>query len=197
MYKNVSHRKNIPSSKKKSGVVKLLSPIVNCTFLLSTYLVYVIIVFILPKLYVSIKPTFSRPRIWLIPSLKNVEENHMLHMFYHFRFDPDRFSPDAPKRHPNAYQPFGFSGKRKCPGFRFTYYEGVIFLISIFRNFNVSLVPGQDVVMQHRLLCQPKEEIYINVTARQWVTIITKSVYEPFWNILRILISLSLGWMGI
>ncbi|XP_066927699.1 cytochrome P450 20A1-like [Clytia hemisphaerica] len=82
------------------------------------------------------------------------------------RFDPDRFGPDAPKRHPLAFQPFGFAGKRKCPGYRFAYYEAIIFLVAIVRNFKVSLVPDMKVEAVHRLVTSPKEEIYINIEKR-------------------------------
>lgn len=82
------------------------------------------------------------------------------------KFDPDRFGPDAPKRHPLAYQPFGFAGKRKCPGYRFAYYEAMIFIVAIVRNFKLSLVPDQKVVMKHLLVTSPKEEIYITVEPR-------------------------------
>lgn len=84
-----------------------------------------------------------------------------------FRFDPDRFTPEMnKKRHPLAFQPFGFAGKRKCPGYRFAYYEAIVFLVAIMRNFKVGLVPGQKVEMVHRLVTQPKEEIFVTVEKR-------------------------------
>ncbi len=39
------------------------------------------------------------------------------------RFDPDRFSPDKVRsRPPVAFSPFGL-GPRKCPGYKFSYFE--------------------------------------------------------------------------
>ena len=39
------------------------------------------------------------------------------------RFDPDRFSPANVRSRPSlAFCPFG-SGQRKCPGYKFSYYE--------------------------------------------------------------------------
>lgn len=81
------------------------------------------------------------------------------------RFNPDRFGADAPRRHPLAFQPFGFAGKRKCPGYRFAYWESVIFLVAIVRNFKFTSV-SDDVLPVHGLVTSPKEEIYINIEKR-------------------------------
>ena len=83
------------------------------------------------------------------------------------RFDPERFSEDSVKsRHPLAFQPFGFAGKRKCPGYRFAYYEAYVFLSAIYRNFEVELVEGQKVEMIHGLVTTPKEEIWVKVQSK-------------------------------
>ena len=83
------------------------------------------------------------------------------------RFDPERFSEDNVKsRHPLAFQPFGFAGKRKCPGYRFAYYEAYVFLSAIYRNFEVELVEGQKVEMIHGLVTMPKEEIWVKVQSK-------------------------------
>ena len=91
----------------------------------------------------------------------------IFHFFRFYRFDPDRFGLNAPKRHPLAYQPFGFAGKRKCPGYRFAYYESIIFLVAIVRNFKCLLASEtDDVIPVHGLVTSPKEEIYINIEKR-------------------------------
>ena len=83
------------------------------------------------------------------------------------RFDPERFSEDKVKsRHPLAFQPFGFAGKRKCPGYRFAYYEAYVFLSAIYRNFEVELAEGQKVEMIHGLVTTPKEEIWVKVQSK-------------------------------
>ena len=51
------------------------------------------------------------------------------------RFDPDRFSEKNKKnRHPYAFQPFGFAGKRKCPGYKYAYLESVVVLATVLRR---------------------------------------------------------------
>ncbi|KAK3731833.1 hypothetical protein QZH41_020194 [Actinostola sp. cb2023] len=83
------------------------------------------------------------------------------------RFDPDRFSPENVKDRPSlAYQPFGFAGKRKCPGWRFSIAEGLVFLSVFFRRFKVKLVEGQKVEPVYRLVTSPKEEIWITISKR-------------------------------
>lgn len=83
------------------------------------------------------------------------------------RFDPDRFSPENIKQLPSlAYQPFGFAGKRKCPGWRFSIAEGLVFLSILIRRFKFHLVEGQEVKPVHRLVTAPAEEIWVTVTKR-------------------------------
>ena len=84
-----------------------------------------------------------------------------------FRFDPERFSEsEVKKRHPMAFQPFGFAGKRKCPGYRFSYAEIAVVLSVLLRRFKIHLVDGQVVQPEYMLVTQPKEEIWITVTKR-------------------------------
>ena len=83
------------------------------------------------------------------------------------RFDQERFNKDKVKqRHSLASQPFRFAGKRKCPGYRFAYYEAYVFLSAIYQNFEIKLVEGQNVEMIHGLVTMPKEEIWIQVQSK-------------------------------
>ncbi|KAL9966277.1 hypothetical protein ACROYT_G024326 [Oculina patagonica] len=84
------------------------------------------------------------------------------------RFDPDRFSPENIKERPSlAYQPFGFAGKRKCPGWRFSIAEGLVFLSVLIKRFKFHLVEGQDVKPVHGLVTSPVEEVWVTVTERK------------------------------
>ncbi len=88
-------------------------------------------------------------------------------IFLAIRFDPERFSnEEVKKRHPMAFQPFGFAGKRKCPGYRFSYAEVAVVLSVLLRRFKIHLVDGQVVEPEHALVTQPKEGIWITVTKR-------------------------------
>jgi cytochrome P450 family 20 subfamily A len=65
-----------------------------------------------------------------------------------------------------AYQPFGFAGKRKCPGWRFSIAEGLVFISVFFRRFKIELAKGQKVEPVHRLVTSPKEEVWITLSKR-------------------------------
>ncbi|XP_028392938.1 cytochrome P450 20A1-like isoform X2 [Dendronephthya gigantea] len=83
------------------------------------------------------------------------------------KFDPERFNAEeTKKRHPMAFQPFGFAGKRKCPGYRFSYAEVAVVLSVLLRRFKIHLVEGQVVEPEHMLVTKPKAEIWITVTKR-------------------------------
>ena len=70
-----------------------------------------------------------------------------------FRFDPERFSPDQVKNRDSlAFVPFGFAGKRKCPGYRFSYFEATVLLVKLLKNFKVELVEGTKVTAVHQLV---------------------------------------------
>ncbi|OWF40771.1 cytochrome P450 20A1-like [Mizuhopecten yessoensis] len=83
------------------------------------------------------------------------------------KFDPDRFSPENVKtRPPLSFQPFGFAGKRVCPGYRFAYAEATVCLVTLLRKFKVKLVDDQVVNPVHGLVTHPEEEIWIKLEKR-------------------------------
>ena len=66
------------------------------------------------------------------------------------RFDPTRFLPGQSKpRHKGAYFPFG-GGPRICIGNHLAMMEGSLVLAALAQRFQVTLVPGQDVVTVFR-----------------------------------------------
>lgn len=83
-------------------------------------------------------------------------------------FNPDRFDQENKKNRPGlAFSPFGFSGKRVCPGNRFAHYEAVLFIAGIIRTFNVTLVdPSSPVIPVHGLVTAPKDEIFVYFNRR-------------------------------
>ncbi len=85
-----------------------------------------------------------------------------------FRFDPERFSPENTKsRSSYAFQPFGFAGKRKCPGYQFAYAEATVAMSIILRKFKVKLVEGQVVTPDYGLVTTPRDEIWITLEKRK------------------------------
>lgn len=84
------------------------------------------------------------------------------------RFDPDRFSEENSRDRPQfAFQPFGFAGKRKCPGFRFSYMEATALMAVLCRKFRLRLAPGQkEVNIVPGFVSKPEDEIWITVEPR-------------------------------
>nr|XP_006819614.1 PREDICTED: cytochrome P450 20A1-like [Saccoglossus kowalevskii] len=83
------------------------------------------------------------------------------------RFDPDRFSPtEIKKRHGMSFQPLGFAGQRICPGHRFAYAEGVVFLASICRRLRFQIVEGQNIQRRYGFVTIPDTEIWVTASKR-------------------------------
>jgi len=81
------------------------------------------------------------------------------------RFDPDRFSEDRMQQLPQfAFEPFGFAGKRKCPGYRFSLAEVSVLLAKLLRSgLKFGLAPGQTVTAKFDLTGKPAEEVWMVV----------------------------------
>ncbi|CAC5367291.1 CYP20A [Mytilus coruscus] len=83
------------------------------------------------------------------------------------RFDPDRFSEEnSKKRQSLAFQPFGFAGKRICPGYRFAYAEATVCFVTLLRKFKFNMVEGQVITPVHGLVTHPSEEVWITIDKR-------------------------------
>ena len=66
-----------------------------------------------------------------------------------------------------AFSPFGFAGKRKCPGYRLAYVEASSAVAALVRSFKFHLVEGTEVVKEYNLVTQPKEEIWVTTEKRE------------------------------
>eukprot|EP00116_Pleurobrachia_bachei_P007042 sb/3467304/ len=84
-------------------------------------------------------------------------------------FDPERFSAEAIKTRPAmAFKPFGFAGKRVCPGYRFAYVEASVCLVEMLRRFKWGLVDGHEGVERvYGLVTHPSVEVMVNFTKRE------------------------------
>lgn len=73
-----------------------------------------------------------------------------------FRFDPERWRPEARESRPKfSYFPFG-GGPRLCIGESFAWMEGSLVLATIAQRFRMRLAPGYPVEMQPLVTLRPK-----------------------------------------
>jgi cytochrome P450 len=81
-------------------------------------------------------------------------------------FDPERFSPERSQgRHRFAYLPFG-GGPRVCIGMALAMTEAQLLLATIAQRYRLKLVPGQDIVLQHRITMRPRDGIQMVLEKR-------------------------------
>lgn len=84
------------------------------------------------------------------------------------RFDPDRFSEENSKNIPSfAFSPFGFAGKRICPGYKYAYLESTVFVATLIQKFEVKLWSDQAVTPVFGLVTHPQEEIWLKIIKRK------------------------------
>ncbi|GAB6027651.1 hypothetical protein CHUAL_001892 [Chamberlinius hualienensis] len=75
-------------------------------------------------------------------------------------FDPERFSVENSKHRPKlSFEPFGFAGKRICPGYRFAYVVVIVLVSLILRRFRVKLAEGQKIKKVIGFVTKPNAEI--------------------------------------
>ncbi|XP_063681537.1 cholesterol 24-hydroxylase-like [Bolinopsis microptera] len=83
------------------------------------------------------------------------------------KFDPDRFSPDAPRIKPFTYMPF-MAGPRSCIGKHFAMLEMKVMISRIFKDFTlVDPRPEmQEIAMKTVVTSKPKDGVYIGFKKR-------------------------------
>ncbi|KAL5020297.1 hypothetical protein ScPMuIL_003189 [Solemya velum] len=83
------------------------------------------------------------------------------------RFDPDRFrTKETGDRHQLSFCPFGFEGKRTCPGQNFFYMEATIILACLFRKFQVFPENDVDTGITYGFLTRPRGEVFVKLQKR-------------------------------
>ena len=88
-------------------------------------------------------------------------------LFARTRFDPDRFSSEKAALLPRlSFEPFGFAGKRKCPGYKLSTAESKVLLASVVRKFRVELATPQEVNKVFGLVTAPDVDIWVTVSLR-------------------------------
>ncbi|XP_070565167.1 cytochrome P450 20A1-like [Ptychodera flava] len=84
------------------------------------------------------------------------------------RFDPDRFLPEqVAKRHTLAFSPFGFAGKRICPGYRLSYATSIVLLATLCERFKFSYVGSKNVRKKYGIVTLPSEEVWVTAEKRE------------------------------
>jgi cytochrome P450 len=83
-----------------------------------------------------------------------------------YRFDPERWTPEAEAARPKfAYFPFG-AGPRMCIGESFAWMEGALILAAIGQRWRVRLEPEQPIALQPRITLRPAFGLRMRVTPR-------------------------------
>lgn len=81
------------------------------------------------------------------------------------KFKPERFSLERSAERPRyTYIPFG-AGRRQCIGKDLALIEAQVILATLAREFNVRLVPGQDIHPQALFILRPDREVLMLVEA--------------------------------
>lgn len=82
------------------------------------------------------------------------------------RFDPERFSREkSATRQRFAYLPFG-GGPRICIGAQLALTEIALLVATIAQRYRLKFVPGQDIVLLHRVTLRPRDGIRMQLERR-------------------------------
>src|SRR6516162_3656229 len=82
------------------------------------------------------------------------------------RFDPERFSKERSASRPRfAYLPFG-GGPRVCIGAQLALTEVALLVATMAQRYRLKLVPGQDIVLLHRITLRPRDGIRMQLQRR-------------------------------
>lgn len=83
-----------------------------------------------------------------------------------FRFDPERWTPEARESRPKfSYFPFG-GGPRLCIGESFAWMEGALVLATIAQRFKMRLAPGHQVELRPMVTLRPKHGMRMILESR-------------------------------
>ncbi len=83
-----------------------------------------------------------------------------------FKFDPERWRPEARAERPkHAYFPFG-SGPRLCIGEQFAWMEGILIIATFAQRWKMRLVPNHPVKMQPLITLRPRYGMRMTIEQR-------------------------------
>jgi len=83
-----------------------------------------------------------------------------------YKFDPERWRPEAREARPKfSYFPFG-GGPRVCIGEQFAWMEGVLLIATIAQKWKMTLAPGHLVEPKAMVTLRPKQGVRMTIEAR-------------------------------
>jgi cytochrome P450 len=83
-----------------------------------------------------------------------------------FRFDPDRWTPEARASRPQFwFFPFG-GGPRRCIGEGFAWTEAIIVIATLAQRWNLRRLPGDPIALQPLITLRPRHGIRMVLTGR-------------------------------
>jgi cytochrome P450 len=83
-----------------------------------------------------------------------------------FRFDPDRWTPEARASRPQfSFFPFG-GGQRRCIGEGFAWTEAIMVIATLAQRWNLRRVPGHPIALQPLITLRPRHGIRMVLTGR-------------------------------
>lgn len=82
------------------------------------------------------------------------------------RFDVGRFERDD-DRPAEAFCPFGFAGKRHCPGRDLAILQMAVFLVTVCRRLRLGLVENQVVKPTYAVVTKPEDEVWLLLSRRR------------------------------
>jgi cytochrome P450 len=83
-----------------------------------------------------------------------------------YRFDPDRWTPEARASRPQfSFFPFG-GGPRRCIGEGFAWTEAIMVIATLAQRWNLRRVPGHPIALQPLITLRPRHGIRMVLTGR-------------------------------
>jgi len=97
-----------------------------------------------------------------------------------FKFDPDRWKPEAREARPKfSYFPFG-GGPRVCIGEQFAWMEGVLLIATIAQRWKMQLEPDQVIKPKPMITLRPAGGMRMQLTRRAEVLARNKSAFSSY-----------------
>ena len=109
---------------------------------------------------------YSIPRRSLVAACQWIVHHDSRHFPEPFRFDPERWTPEArAARHKFSYFPFS-AGPRACIGEGFAWAEAALVLATVAQKWKLEMVPGQRIGIRAGMTLRPDRPVKMTVRRR-------------------------------